>query len=197
MEKTMSQRIAEFATTTQYRDLPNNVVNQVKRFLFDSLGCAFGSMDTQDVKIMRAVYQEMGGQEEATVIGFGDRLPAVNTTLINSLMIRALDYNDIYWREDPSHPSDLVPAALAAGERVKSSMKDVLVAIVLGYEFEQRLCEFCQARDPGTQMAPRYPDPVRITYRGRESIRVKCCRINQRHRDQWEPQLYRGLSYSR
>ncbi len=140
----MSQRIAEFATTTQYRDLPNNVVNQVKRFLFDSLGCAFGSMDTQDVKIMRAVYQEMGGQEEATVIGFGDRLPAVNTTLINSLMIRALDYNDIYWREDPSHPSDLVPAALAAGERVKSSMKDVLVAIVLGYEFEQRLCEFAK-----------------------------------------------------
>jgi 2-methylcitrate dehydratase len=57
-------------------------------------------------------------------------------------MIRALDFNDIYWKEDPSHPSDLIPAALAAGERVGASMKDAIVAIVLAYEFEQRLCEF-------------------------------------------------------
>ena len=57
-------------------------------------------------------------------------------------MVRALDFNDIYWKEDPSHPSDLIPAALAVGERVGSSMKDVIVAIVLAYEFEMRLCEF-------------------------------------------------------
>jgi 2-methylcitrate dehydratase len=57
-------------------------------------------------------------------------------------MIRALDFNDIYWKEDPSHPSDLIPAALAVGELVDASMKEVIVAVVLAYEFEQRLCEF-------------------------------------------------------
>ena len=57
-------------------------------------------------------------------------------------MIRALDFNDIYWKEDPSHPSDLIPAALSTGEMVDASMKDVITAIVLAYEFEQRLCEF-------------------------------------------------------
>ncbi len=57
-------------------------------------------------------------------------------------MIRALDFNDIYWKEDPSHPSDLIPAALAVGELVNASMEDVITAIVLAYEFEQRLCEF-------------------------------------------------------
>jgi 2-methylcitrate dehydratase len=84
----------------------------------------------------------MGGKGEATVIGFGDKLPAVNTTLINSLMIRALDFNDIYWKEDPSHPSDIIPAALSVGEMVGASMKEVITAIVLAYEFEQRLCLF-------------------------------------------------------
>ncbi len=84
----------------------------------------------------------MRGSRQATLIGFGDMLPAANAALINSLMIRALDFNDIYWKEDPSHPSDLLPAALAAGELVNASMKDVITAIVLGYEFEQRLCEF-------------------------------------------------------
>ena len=68
----------------------------------------------------------MGGREEATVIGFGDRIPAVNATLVNSLMFRALDYNDIYWKEDPSHPSDIIPAALAVGELMDASMEDVI-----------------------------------------------------------------------
>jgi 2-methylcitrate dehydratase len=57
-------------------------------------------------------------------------------------MVRALDFNDIYWKEDPSHPSDLIPAALAVGEMVDASMKEVIVAIVLAYEFEQRMCLF-------------------------------------------------------
>ena len=86
----------------------------------------------------------MGGTPESKVIGFGDQLPAVSTALINSLMIRALDFNDIYWKDDPSHPSDLIPAALSVAEKVNSSMKDVIVAIVLAYEFEQRLCLFAK-----------------------------------------------------
>ena len=84
----------------------------------------------------------MAGKKESTVIGFGDRIPAVNATLVNSLMIRALDFNDIYWKEDPSHPSDIIPAALSVGEMVGASMKEVITAIVLAYEFEQRLCLF-------------------------------------------------------
>jgi hypothetical protein len=56
-------------------------------------------------------------------------------------MVRVMDYNDIYWMQDPSHPSDIIPAALACGERVKGNGKDLIVGIVLGHEFEQRLCE--------------------------------------------------------
>ncbi len=142
MEKSISRQIAEFATNLKYPDLPERVVHEVKRYLYDSIGCAYGASHTKDVTIIRDIYLEMGGAMEATVIGFGDKMPAINATLINSLMIRALDFNDIYWKEDPSHPSDIIPVALAVGEKVNASMKDVIVAIVLAYEFEQRLCEF-------------------------------------------------------
>jgi len=142
MEKTLSQQIAEFAVGLKYDDLPSEVVNEVKRYLYDSFGCACGGYHTKDVNILHDIYTGMGGKEEATVLWFGDKMPAVNATLVNSLMIRALDFNDIYWKEDPSHPSDLIPAALTVGEMVGASMKDVIVAIVLAYEFEQRLCEF-------------------------------------------------------
>jgi len=142
MSKSISQQISEFAVNLKYDDLPDDVINEVKRYLYDSIGCAYGGYHTKDVNILRDIYKDMAGKGEATVIGFGDKIPAVNATLVNSLMIRALDFNDIYWKEDPSHPSDLIPAALNVGEMMGSSMKEVIVAIVLAYEFEQRLCEF-------------------------------------------------------
>ncbi len=121
MNKSISRTIAEFAIKLKYEDLPQEVVNEVKRFLYDSIGCAFGGSQTKDVNILRDIYKDMGGKIEATLIAFGDKLPAVNAALVNSLMIRAQDFNDIYWKEDPSHPSDLIPAALLRGRNGWSS----------------------------------------------------------------------------
>ncbi len=56
-------------------------------------------------------------------------------------MVRVMDYNDIYWKQDPSHPSDIIPAALACGERRGKDGRELIVGIVLGHEFEMRLCE--------------------------------------------------------
>lgn len=144
MEKSIARQMAEFAVGLKYEDLPEDVIYEVKRYLYDSIGCAYGSMGTSDVKSMLEIYQEMGGTGESTIIGFGDKLPAVSTSLVNSLMIRALDFNDIYWKDDPSHPSDIMPAAFSAAEKVDASMKDVIVAIVLAYEFEMRMCLFAK-----------------------------------------------------
>jgi len=142
MNNTLSRKIAKFAINLKYNDLPSNVVNEVKRFLYDSVGCALGGYHTKDVNILYNIYKNIGGKPEATIIGFGDKIPAINASFVNSLMVRSLDFNDIYWKEDPSHPSDIIPAALSVGEMVNASMKDVIVAIVLGYEFEMRMCEF-------------------------------------------------------
>ena len=138
----LSTLISEYAVNLKYEDLTQDAINEVKRHLYDSIGCAFGGCNTADVNIMRNIYKKMGGSREATLIGYGEKIPAANAALINSLMIRTLDFNDIYWKEDPSHPSDLIPAALAAAELVDASMTEVITAVVLAYEFEQRLCEF-------------------------------------------------------
>ncbi|MCX6170742.1 MAG: MmgE/PrpD family protein [Ignavibacteriales bacterium] len=144
MEKSIARVISEFAVKVKYEDLPENVIHEVKRYLYDSIGCAFGAYKTRDVNIIRDIYKQMGGKPEATVFAFGEKIPAVNATFINSLMIRSLDFNDIYWKEDPSHPSDIIPAALSMAEQVNASMKEVIVAIVLAYEFEQRICLFAK-----------------------------------------------------
>lgn len=142
MDVSISRQLARFALGLQYEDLPDEVVHEAKRHLYDTIGCAFGGFQTRGVQIVRRIYRQLEGTHEATLLVSGERLPAVSATLVNSLAVQALDFNDLYVRSDLAHPSDLIPAALAAGEMTGATMKAVIVAIVLAYEIEQRLCDF-------------------------------------------------------
>jgi len=140
-KETITAQMSRWAAGLQYQDLSQDAVYQAKRFLLDSFGCALGGYQQHDVKIALAVLDEVAGPGSATVIGTGQRMDPVSASLANALMIRCMDYNDIYWKQDPSHPSDIFPAAIACCERTGSNGKELIVGLVLGHEFEMRLCE--------------------------------------------------------
>jgi 2-methylcitrate dehydratase len=138
--------MADYALEVQYEDIPPEVVHEVKRFLLDSMGCALAAINNEDMQAMYRFTEKLGGKPEATVIGTGLRTNAANTALMNCLLIRALDYNDIYWEQDPSHPSDIIGTALAAAEANGKNGRDAIIAILIAYELEMR---WCHAADPG------------------------------------------------
>jgi 2-methylcitrate dehydratase len=140
-QATVTARMARFAADLSFDDLSAEAVHEAGRFLLDSLGCALGGYLQHDVKIALEVLDEIAAPGPATVIGTGRKLDVVSASLLNALMVRVMDYNDIYWKQDPSHPSDIIPAALACGEKAGRGGRDLIVGIVLGHEFEQRLCE--------------------------------------------------------
>jgi 2-methylcitrate dehydratase len=145
-KETITAKMARWAAALDYKHLSGEAIYQAKRFLLDSVGCALGGYQQHDVKIALGVLDEIAGRGPATVIGTGKRADAVSASLANALMIRCMDYNDIYWKQDPSHPSDIFPAAMAGCERAKSGGKELIVGFVLGHEFEMR---FCEAAFPG------------------------------------------------
>src|SRR5256885_5919209 len=145
-KETVTAKMSRWAASLKYKHLSKEAVYQAKRFLLDSVGCALGGYQQHDVKIALEVLDEVAGRGRSTVIGTGQKMDAVSASLANALMIRCMDYNDIYWKQDPSHPSDIFPAALACCERVKSDGKELIVGLVLGHEFEMR---FCEAAFPG------------------------------------------------
>jgi 2-methylcitrate dehydratase len=138
---TVTRRISDWASQVRFEDLPPEVVRETKRFLMDSVGCALGGAQQHDVHIARRVLGETAGSGSCRVLVTGEKWDPVSSSLLNALMIRVMDYNDIYWQQDPCHPSDIIPAAMAAAERAGGSGRDLLVGIALAYEFEQRLCE--------------------------------------------------------
>jgi len=138
--ETISQRWAKFALGLNYENIPSVAIKEAKRFLLDSVGCAFSALDNKDTQAAYNYIQDLGGNKQATVIGWGEKVNLPQATLTNSLLIRALDYNDIYWEQDPSHPSDIIPAVLSTGEFMKKNGKEALIGIIIAYELEMRLC---------------------------------------------------------
>jgi 2-methylcitrate dehydratase len=138
--------MSRWASALQYKNLTPEAIYQAKRFLLDSFGCALGGYKQHDVTIALEVRSEVAGRGLATVFGNGCRFDPVSASLANALMIRSMDYNDIYWKQDPSHPSDIFPAVIACCERARSGGKELILGLVLGHEFEMR---FCEAAFPG------------------------------------------------
>jgi len=141
MGDTITAVMARWAAGLEYEDLGEQAIREARRYLVDSLGCALGGYRQEDTRHALAVLDEVAGSGPATILGSGKKVDVVSGALANALMVRVMDYNDIYWQQDPSHPSDIIPAALACCERRESGGKELIVGIVLGHEFEMRLCE--------------------------------------------------------
>src|SRR4029077_3786592 len=94
----------------------------------------------EDLHIALDYAKALGGKPTCTVFASGFKTDPVMAALLNSLCIRAMDYNDIYWKADPCHPSDIIPAALSICEMNNLSGRDLILGTAIAYEIEMRLC---------------------------------------------------------
>ena len=143
-KKYVSHALAEWACALKYEHLSPAAVERSKLFWYDSMGCALGGSQQEDSHILVAHHKEMnqGGAGPCTLFVNGFKTNPVDAAFVNNHMVRAMDYNDIYWKADPCHPSDIICGPLALCEMLGKSGKDLILATIIAYEVEQRLCEF-------------------------------------------------------
>ncbi|MFC1814358.1 MmgE/PrpD family protein [Thermodesulfobacteriota bacterium] len=134
----IAYQFARYALGLNYESLPQDVVHQAKRCLLDALGCAIGGHNAPGLPICESVVQELGGLEESTVFCSGMRTNARNATLVNSFLVRFLDYNDL---GGGGHNSDSIPGIIAVAEREKTGGRDFLTSLVISYELGARVAE--------------------------------------------------------
>ncbi len=133
MEHYPTKELAEFIGKLGFDDIPPPVAHQVKLAFLDGLGCGLFGFSTPWGRIVAGLAQERSCRAEATVLGAGFKGDLEYTILANGTMIHSFDFDD--YHNAKLHPaSAVVPAALAVAESEKMSGKDLLTAVVAGYE---------------------------------------------------------------
>ncbi len=141
------EKLAEWVLGVRADDLPETAVTQAKLLLLDSIGCGFAALDEETARALLAVVEASGGAPQCTVIGGAHRTSAANATLANGALVRILDFNDYVGARSGDlggHPSDNIPVALAAGELTGAPGREIIAAIVLGYEIFGRAKELME-----------------------------------------------------
>lgn len=136
----LSKRLAEYVTNTSYEDLPDEVVSFTTLCILDYFGSAFAGADKPPVQMIHHLIEEMGGEEQATLLT-GGRSSVLNAVLVNGAASHIMELDDIHKGSVIHAATVVIPAALAVAEWKKRTGKDLITAVAIGYEVCFRIGE--------------------------------------------------------
>jgi len=145
----LADTLARWADALNYADLTPEAIHEVKRRLIDSTATALGAYTSAAASIARATAAAVPVKGGSTIIGTRDRTTPDLAAFCNGAHVRYLDYNDTYLSKEPAHPSDNIPATLAVAQAAGRGGKDFILATVIAYEIQCRLCDAASLRKNG------------------------------------------------
>lgn len=110
-----------------------------KRLMLDTIGVAAAGADAPGLQALLDLQTSLGGKPQATVLFHGLRLPLPDAAFINSVMIHALDYDDVHSAANLHIMSTVFPSALGCGEFADRDGQQLLEAVILGIEVAARI----------------------------------------------------------
>ena len=139
--KTLNYQLAKIIKDFTYENIPDKVIKHAKLCLLDLLGAIFAGK-TAKVSQLTQKFAEQFWPGNISIIGSnGSKASILGASLANAFSANAVDIDDGY-RPSKGHPGALIiPAALAIAEKENKSGKELLEAIILGYEIGSRAAE--------------------------------------------------------
>ncbi|NNE82737.1 MAG: MmgE/PrpD family protein [Alphaproteobacteria bacterium] len=137
---TLTEDLTSAIVAFEYDNLSAQVVADTKLHILDGIGVGLnGSLLEPLFDPMMEIVQRWGGEGVCSVYRRNFTLPARYAAFINSVVMISCPYQETH-RASVGHPYDVVlPTALAVSEEHGASGKDVIAAVVAGYEAFVRL----------------------------------------------------------
>jgi 2-methylcitrate dehydratase PrpD len=135
----VEKALVDYIVHTDLDGIPKGPQDTIRNMVLTVLGTTIAGSRAEGCEPLVRVYKGMGGNPEATIFIHGGRIPAQNAVLVNSVMARALDFDDAM-APGIHIGASAVPTAFAAAELAGGcSGQDFLTALVLGVETAARL----------------------------------------------------------
>lgn len=149
----ITSTLARYVADISYADLPAEVPERARHLAIDLIGSIVrAGKEADSTPSLLGMLKRLGmdGPGESTVFGLSRRYAPATAALLNGALGHSLDFDDTH-ADSSLHPSaPVVPAAFAAAEISGASGKDLITAIVAGYEI---CCRLGNALDPTAHYA--------------------------------------------
>jgi 2-methylcitrate dehydratase PrpD len=134
--------LARFVTDTRIDDLPPLALERARMVVASTIASAAMGSDIVSSRIIRELAAERGGTAEATVwFDGGRKLPVADAARVNAVMSDAAASDDSDLRSIAHIGTIVSTVSIAMAERTGAGGRDVLKAMVLGYEVAGRVDE--------------------------------------------------------
>ncbi|MGD8226135.1 MAG: MmgE/PrpD family protein [Desulfobacteraceae bacterium] len=135
----VEKALVDYIVHADLEDIPKGPQDTIRNMVLTVLGTTVAGSRAEGCEPLVSFYREEGGSQEATIFIHGGRIPAQNAVLVNSVMARALDFDDAM-APGIHIGASAVPTAFATAELAGGCRgKDFLTALVLGVETAARL----------------------------------------------------------
>lgn len=143
----LTLRFAELVHSLKYEAIPEEVTKKAKFIIRDGLGnqIAASAISEPARKVIEMV-KEWGGKPESTVVGYGFKVPAPMAAMCNAMMGHGVELDDAHGSGLIKAGSVMVPSLMALAEANNKSGKEVVTALIAGYEVAIRIAK---AINPG------------------------------------------------
>jgi 2-methylcitrate dehydratase PrpD len=131
------EELATFVATTQWDDVPTSVRHHTTLVLLDTLGVILAGSERPEVRQLR---EQLAGGTGATVYarGWPSRDPRT-AALLNGIAGRSIELCEGLRLVSGQAAMQVLPGVLAVGEQAHSTGRDMLTALLLGYDVAARL----------------------------------------------------------
>src|SRR6201999_927993 len=171
--------LAAYVAHLRFDDIPPHVLERAKILTLDFLGSAVRARRDAEstpslVKMLEAL--DLDGEGAATVFGDSRTWTPAVAALLNGALGHSLDFDDTHADSSLHASAPVVPAAFAVGELVGASGRDVLTAIVAGYEV---CCRLGNALDPPSHYARGFPPTATAGTYGAAAAAAKLFKLSK------------------
>ncbi|PLR75908.1 MmgE/PrpD family protein [Bacillus sp. V3-13] len=137
---TLSKALAEYVCRIRYEDLPKEVVEFTKLCILDWYGSAIAGSGLKPIQSIKELVEEWGGTGQASMVT-GGKSSIGNAILVNAASSHIVELDDIHKSSIIHAGTVVIPAAVAVAEAYNLSGKDLITAVVAGYEVCYRIGE--------------------------------------------------------
>ena len=134
-----TEKLAQFIVNMDFEQLPGNVIDQARKCFLDWLGVALGGSTYPIASILTELIGDIGGKEQATILGKGIKTNVLNAALTNGAISHVLDFDDTHIASLCHVSSPIMPVIFALGEHKHIGGEDCIAAFVSAFETSARV----------------------------------------------------------